>query len=223
MPPFRNVSAAASDGAGPLERFKPTNGLFIGWAGLATVAFALAYTAIYVHSVVGLRIGLGALFAGVVIWVSQLRPRATAYPDVLQLRGALRDVHVPYLLIDEVAMGQTLNVWAGGRRYVCIGIGKSLGTDVRQRAKKERQGSLLGSSRQHEFSERAEAAAPDQRAMDYQTFVVTRIEELLDEARRDRKLRPDRAVPSSVRQTYAVPELVALGVTGLAFVASLFI
>lgn len=223
MTSSRNDSVAGSDGARPLERFKPTTGSFIGWAGMATAAFALGYTAIYVHNVVGLRIGLGAVFAAVVIWVSQLRPRATAYPDVLHLKGALRDTHVPYLLIDEVAMGQTLNVWAGDRRFVCIGIGKSLGTDIRQRAKKERQGSLLGSSRQHEFSERAEAAAPDQRAMDYQTFVVTRIEELVDEARREQKRRPDRAVPGDVRQVYAVPELVALTVTGLAFVLSLLI
>jgi hypothetical protein len=207
----------------PLERFKPTNGLFVGWAGIAVTAFAVGYTALFVHDVVGLRIGLGALFAGVVIWVSQLRPRVTAYLDELHMKGAVRDAYLPYLLIEEVALGQTLNVWAGGRRFVCIGIGKSLGTDIRQRAKKDRQGSLLGESRQREFSERAEAAAPDQRAMEYQTFVVTRIEELVDEARREHKRRPDRPVPGEVRQVYAVPELVALGVTATAFAASLFV
>src|SRR4051794_26269166 len=106
MNPFRHDSAEPSD-ARPLERFKPTNGLFIGWAGLATAAFALGYTVMFVHTTVGLRIALGALFAAVVIWVSQLRPRATAYPGVLQLRGALRDALLPYLLIEEVAMGQT--------------------------------------------------------------------------------------------------------------------
>jgi len=222
MGPFRK-NRSSSDDHRPLERFKPTNGLFIGWAGLAVAAFAIGYTAIYVHDVIGLRIGLGALFAAVVIWVSQLRPRATAYPGVLHLQGSLHDTHVPYALIDEVAMGQTLTIWSGGQRFVCIGIGKSLGTDIRQRAKKERQSSLLGSSRWHDFSARAEAASLDERAMDYQTFVVTRIEELVDEAHREQRRRPDRPAPGGVRQVLAVPELVALGVTGLAFVASLFL
>ena len=36
-----------------------------------------------------------------------------------------------------------------------------------------------------EFSEKAELAAPDQTAMSYQTFVVTRIEELVDQAKRE--------------------------------------
>jgi hypothetical protein len=222
MAPFRNP-ASASDDNRPLERFKPTNGIFVGWAGMATAAFAIGYTAIYVHDVVGLRIGLGALFAAVVIWVSQLRPRATAFPGALHLKGALRDAHVPYALIDDVAMGQTLTVWAVGRRFVCIGIGKSLGTDIRQRAKKERQSSLLGSSRWHDFSERAEAASMDERATDYQTFVVTRIEELVDEARREQKRRPEQSAPGGVRRVYAVPEIVALVSTGLAFVVSLFL
>jgi hypothetical protein len=222
MNPFRH-DPAEPEGTRPLERFKPTNGLLIGWTGMVVAAFALGYALLYVHTTVGLRIALGALFAAVVIWVSQLRPRATAYPHVLELKGALQDALLPYLLIEEVAMGQTLHVWAGGRRFVCIGIGKSLGTDIRQRAKKDKQGSLLGESRQREFSERAETAAPDQRAMDYQTFVVTRIEELVDEAHREEKRHPERAVPREVRQAYAVPELVALVVTGVAFLGSLFL
>ena len=207
----------------PLERFKPTTGIFVGWAGLLTAAFAVAYVAIYVHNIVGLRVGLAALFVAVVVWVSQLRPRATAYPDSLHLRGALRDAHLPYVLIDEVALGQTLNIWVGERRFVCIGIGKSLGTDIRQRAKKERQGSMLGSSRLHEFSEKAEMAAPDQTAMDYQTFVVTRIEELVEQARKEMKRRGGSADSLQVTRPYAVPELVALAVTGSAFVVSLLL
>ena len=130
---------------------------------------------------------------------------------------------MPYVLIDEVTMAQTLNVWVGERRFVCIGIGKSLGSDIRQRAKKERQGSLLGASRSREFSEKAEVAAPDQTAMSYHTFVVTRIEELVDQAKRELRRRGGSTEGLEVTRPYAVPEIVALAVTGLAFVVSLFV
>jgi hypothetical protein len=206
-----------------LERFKPTTGMFIGWAGMAVAAFALVYVVISVHTVVGLRIGIGALFAAALIWSTQLRPRVTAYTRDLHLLGSLRDARVPYVAIDQVTLGQTLNVWVGERRFVCIGIGKSLAADVKQRAKKENQGSLLGKSRMRELSDKADLAGLDQTAMDYQTFVVTRIEELVDQAKRQRKLAGDTGEPPPVRRPYAVPEIVALAVTALAFVVSLFL
>jgi hypothetical protein len=206
-----------------LERFKPTTGIFIGWAGIAFAAFAIGYVAISVHTVVGLRIGLGALFTAAVVWASQLRPRVTAYTRDLLLQGSLRDAWVPYVAIDEVSMGQTLNVWVGEQRFVCVGIGKSLGSDIRKRAKKESQGSLLGKSRTREFSDKAEMAGLDQTAMDYQTFVVTRIEELVDQAKRQRELAVDSTEVPPIRRPYAVPEIVALTVAGLAFLVSLFL
>jgi len=206
-----------------LERFKPTTGLFVGVAGLLIAAFTLGYVVLSVHTVVGLRLGLGAVLGAVVVWVTQMRPRVTAYTHDLHVKGSLRDARVPYVLIDEVTMAQTLNVWVGERRFVCIGIGKSLGSDIRQRAKKERQGSLLGASRSREFSEKAEVAAPDQTAMSYHTFVVTRIEELVDQAKRELRRRGGTTDGQEVRRPYAVPEMVALAVTGLAFVVSLLL
>jgi hypothetical protein len=219
MSPLR----ADSDRQRPIERFKPTNGTFVGYAGMAMALFALVYVLLAAHSVVGLRVALGALFAAAVVWVTQLRPRAAAYPGRLVLKGSLRDTSIPYVLIDEVALGQTLNIWVGAQRHVCIGIGLSIGKDLRQRAKKQRQTSLLGASRLHEFSEKAEMAAPDQTAMSYQTFVVTRIEELVEQARKEAAHAGARGSSPQVRVRFAVPEIVALVGTGLAFVASLFL
>ncbi len=206
-----------------LERFKPTTGMFVGWAGVALAVFAVGYVVLTVHTLVGLRIALAAAFAGVLVWVSQLRPRVTAYTGRLKLQGSVRDTLLPYVLIDEVTMGQTLNVWVGERRYVCIGIGRSLVSDMRQRGKAARQGSLAGKSRSREFSDKAEMAAPDQTARSYHTFVVTRIEELVDQAKRDLARRGGSAAGQHVRQPYAVPEIAALAVTGLAFVVSLWV
>ena len=225
--PVQNRAMASSvqppDDERVLERFKPTTGMLVGWAGMAVAAFALGYVVISVHTVVGLRIGIGALFAAALIWVTQLRPRVTAYTRDLHLQGSLRDARVPYVAITQVSLGQTLNIWVGERRFVCIGIGKSLAADVKQRAKKENQGSLLGKSRMRELSDKADLAGLDQTAMDYQTFVVTRIEELVDQAKRQRKFAGDTGELPPVLRPYAVPEIVALAVTGLAFVVSLFL
>ena len=166
-------SPSTPDAQRPLERFKPTNGLLTGYAGLALAVFAIGYVAINERTLIGLQVGLGALFFGVVIWLTQLRPRAAAYPNMLRLKNSLRDADIPYLAIDEIAMGQTLSVWVGERRYVCIGIGNSIRADLRQRARNQRQGSLLSTSRPgSELSEKASYASLDQTATSYPTFVV---------------------------------------------------
>lgn len=201
-----------SDHEEPLVRFKPTTGTYVGWAGLALAVGAAVWMAVSVHSVGGLRVGVGAVFMGVVVWVTQVRPRVTAYPSTLLMRGSLRDTWVPYVLIDEVTMGQTLNVWVGRRRYVCIGIGRSIGADTRQKMRASGQG-LFGT---HKLASLGGAPAP-QRAMSYHSFVLTRITDLVAAARRHRD--PDHL--PEVRHSFAVPELAALVVSGLAFVVTL--
>lgn len=198
----------------PVERFKPTHGLVAGWSGLVLVAVVVGYCALAEHSQLGLRVVLGAAFGGVLTWVTQLRPRVTAYPDTLLMHGSLSDVTIPYVLVDEVTMGQTLNVWAGGRRYVCVGIGRSLGYEVRQKFRSQRSGGLLGESRAAEFGVDATRSGPT-----YQSFVLTRILDLVAEAHRLGSPSPE----PEVHKQYAVPELVALAVTGAAFVLSLLV
>ena len=203
----------------PVERFKPTTGGVVGWLGIAVAVGMIVYVSVAVHSRQGLQVGLGALFALVLVWVTQLRPRVTAYPRHLLLKGSVRDVAVPYVAVDELTMGQTLNVWVRGRRYVCIGIGKPLGYDVRQRMRAHNQGGVLGTNRVVDPSGRSDfrSRAPD---LSYESFVMTRLGDLVAEARAEQRAA---AVPAdaSVRPAYAVPEIVALVVTGLAFLASL--
>ncbi len=201
----------------PVERFKPTNGMFAGYAGLAAAAVTLGYVALDVHTLTGLRLALGAVFFAVVIWVTQLRPRATAYPRHVVLRNSVRDAHVPYVLVDEVSMSQTLNVWSGGRRFVCIGIGQSLREDIKARRRKEQ---ASGGGRLTEFALRAERASTDERAMSYQTFVLTRLEELVDQAKREHRRAPQEP-HQPARHVLAWPEVSALVATGLVFVVSL--
>lgn len=199
----------------PVERFTPTNGLAAGWCGLVLAAAVIVYAALTEHSTLGLRLALGAALAGVLVWVTQLRPRVTALPDALLMHGSISDVTIPYVLVDEVTMGQTLNVWAGGRRYVCVGIGRSLGYDVRQKFRAQRSGGLLGENRAAGFG----AEATRLTGPTYQSFVLSRILDLVAQARRG-------GAPSSepeVRKVYAVPELVGLAVTAAAFLVSLML
>jgi hypothetical protein len=208
----------STDREEPLERFTPTSGLLAGWSGLAIGVLVVGYVVLAEHSVLGLRVALGAVFAGVLVWCTQLRPRVTAYQDALTLHGTVSDVAVPYLAVDEVTMGQTLNVWAGGRRYVCVGIGKQVGFDTRQRMRAQRSSGLLGDNR---ISAITGSGLPRDTSPTYQSFVLSRIGDLVAAARQQPRDR-SAAVPP-VRTTYAVPELVALVVTGAAFLVSLFL
>jgi hypothetical protein len=131
----------------------------------------------------------------------------------------VRDAHVPYVSVDEVSMSQTLNIWSGGRRYVCIGIGQSLREDIKARRRKEQ---ATGGGRLTQFALMAERASTDERAMSYQTFVLTRLEELVDQAKREHGRRPETA-HEPARHVLAWPEVSALVVTGLAFVAAFLV
>lgn len=211
------TSRARTDRPRPVERFQPTGGQILGYVGMTAAVVAIGYVVLYVHTMTGLRVVLGALFFGLVTWVTQVRPRATAYPRHVVLRNSVRDAHVPLALVDEVSMSQTLNVWVGDRRYVCIGIGQSIREDLRARRRK--QDVTGGGSRLTQLTLMAERASTDERAMSYQTFVVTRLEELVEQAKKEPASDPqDRA-----RQVVAWPEVAALTVTGLALVVSFFL
>ena len=211
------TSQSSADRPRPVERFKPTGGQFVGYAGLVAAALALGYVVLFVHTVTGLRVALGAVFFGVVVWVTQVRPRATAYPRHVVLKNSVRDAHVPLAVVDEVAMAQMLNLWVGDQRYVCIGIGQSVREDLKARRRK--QDVTGGGSRLTQLTLMAERASTDERAMSYQTFVVTRLEELVEKAKREPAAEPH----PPARYVVAWPEVVAIVVTGLAFLVSLFL
>ncbi len=210
------MSASRTDAARPqpVERFKPTTGFFLGWAGLVCAAVAVGYCLVSVHTVTGLRVSLGALFSAVVVWATQLRPRATVYPHHLVLKNSLRDTSVPLGAIEQVSVRESLHVYAGDARHVCIGIGEPIRAELKRRRRKQQ--SMLGSGRWHEFAEMAERAAPDQTAMSYTTFVVTRIEELVEQEKKELR----GAAPGGVRRMWAWSVIGALAVTGLGFLAT---
>ena len=116
----------------PLERFKATSGQAVGWGGLIFAAVIVGYVVLAHHTLTGLRVALGMVLFALVVWMTQLRWRATLYPDGVVLRNGARDAVLPLVLVDAVTVRQTLNVWAGERRYVCVGIGRSARSMVKE-------------------------------------------------------------------------------------------
>lgn len=201
-----------------LERFRPTAGAAVGWAGLGMLGIVVAYCLIEVHSIVGVRVVLGCLVGAVLIWMTQFRPRVTAFDRGLLLHGSVRDTMVPYPSVDDVRMGQTLVVFSGGRRFRCVGIGQPLGREMRQRARSMGNSSQLGVNRSYDFATQAVETEPRPRELTYQDFVMLRISDLLAQHRDSRS---DARPP--VRHAPAVLELVALGVLVAALVVSLLL
>lgn len=204
----------------PVERFHPTSGRFVGFGSIAVIAGLLVYVVVNVHSFDGLRLGTGLVFFGVLVWVTQLRPRATVYPETLHLQNSVRDVRVPLTMIEGVSVGRMLSVWAGERRYVCTGIG----TPLRKMVKVKSRGpsSLLGWDRLEAYTEESTPHRPDQSAMSYPDFVETRLVDLVEDAQRRSASRTD-SDERHVEETWAWREVGALTVTGVLFVITLFL
>jgi hypothetical protein len=201
-----------------IERFRPTTGAAVGWSGLGMIALVVAYCLVEVHTVVGLRVVLGCLLGAVVLWVTQFRPRVTAYDRGLLLVGSIRDTLVPYPAVDDVRLGQTLVVRSGGRRFTCVGIGQSLGADMRRRLRATGHGNTLDLNRSYVFAGQHSGVDQDEPGMSYHEFVMIRINELLvAHPRSTEETRP------AVERAYAVPEIAALLVTAAAFVVSLLL
>lgn len=207
-------------GPRPVERFHPTSGRVVGTLSVAVVVGLLAYLALSVHTVTGLRLAAGLVFFGVLIWVTQLRPRATLYPRSLHLKNSVRDASVPLEVVDGVSVGRMLSVWVGEKRYVCTGIGTPLRKMIRLRSRGP--SSLLGWDRLEAYTEEATPPRPDQSAISYSEFVETRIVEQVEDVHRRTSDGADVAAPE-VQETWAWPEITALSVSAAAFMVTLLL
>ncbi len=201
----------------PVQRFKPSNGSAVGVVGLVALTGVLVVTVATERSLLGVRVVLGVGVLMVLVWATMLRPRATAYADRLVLHHAFSDTHLPLVRIDAAVVRHTLNVWLGERRYVCAGIGRSTRAMAKRRKRSRGAMAVLGLEQTDDRMARDDRAAIGT-GNDYETFVETRIDDLVRTARRDQ-----RGDPPEVRREWARPELVGLVVTGVGFVASLLV
>jgi len=123
-------------------------------------------------------------------------------------------------------MGQVLNVRVGTRRYVCVGIGRSVGYEMRQRVRSQGQGlgaGGIGGNRSYEFAGREQTSEFRDSSKSYASFVLDRINDLVAAAHAEGDRAGAESERPQVRRRYAVPELVALVVTAVAFLVSLLL
>lgn len=211
------TESALVRGREPVERFRPTSGAAIGWSGVVLALVVVGWVLWDEHSIVGARVVAGCLLGAVLVWMTQLRPRVTAYDDGLLMHGMVRDSFVPYVAIEDVVMAQTLQVRVHGRRYVCVGIGGSRSSDVRARVQAQTKPPVGGAARGFGVPR----SDPQHGLLDmkYHEFVLERIKGLVARA----KEHPQREEPPPVRHSLAVVELGALAVTAVALVVTLLL
>lgn len=204
--------------AEPVERFRPTSGQVVGHLTLGAIVVLLVYVAFDVRTLGGLRVATALVFFGALVWAVLLRPRATAYPDELQIQNSVRDVVIPYTAIDDVTVGRVLSVWVGDDRHVCTGIGRPL--------RKVGQGRKRGMT---SFLGLGHADVPDeadgtqQDAVSYADFVQGRIASLVEDAKRRVASADSGTTDARPRYVWAWPEVIGLVGSGAAFVLSLLL
>jgi hypothetical protein len=207
-------------GDATVEKFAPNGGTVIAVIGAVLSLGFVAAWAVDMDEV-PLWVPAVALFGAVVVYLSTVRPRVRVEGRELVLRNMLSTIHLPLAAIEEVAVQQVMAVRAGGKRYVCAGVGRSL----RQAMK----GSALQKAREQAGGLRGEIAKAQVRepGMNYADFVEIRVQELVNEDRMRRgiaRFSPEAdELAKQVRREWAWPELVALVATAAFFVVGLLV
>ena len=168
-----------SSSARLLERFAPSGLRVLGVAGLAALGVWIGL--ILVAGDLRESLDVLAVLLGVALfcWVALVRPAVHAYEDHLLLRNLLRDIEVPWHLVESVRVSQTLRVEADDRVWHGVAISRSARTELRaQRAARQPGGAtVVGSSSQ--------VYAPE-----YTDFVADRIRHLASEHAEVSRRRP---------------------------------
>lgn len=200
---------AGSDSNGAtVEKFAPNGGTVVAVVGGLVVAAFVVGWAIDIHRV-ALYVPAAALLGGVVLYASTVRPRVQVHGHDLVLRNMFSTTWLPLASIDELAVQQLLAVRAGGKRYVCAGVGRSM----RQAMK----GSPMLKAREQVGGLRGELAKVREPGIDYADFVEIRLQELVNEDRARRgiaRFSPEaEELAKQIRREPAWPEIAALAAT----------
>jgi hypothetical protein len=212
----------------PVERFRPTGGLVSGVLALGFVVTVVVLGLADLAEGFPLPVVTAALVMGVLVWAAMLRPRVWATADELVLRNMLTTAFIPLAAIEQVVVRQVMAVRAGERRYVSAAIGKPRSRPRptgwgRSNAAVAPFGSVGG--RRRELPNAGFVA--DRREPPYADFVADRISHLAESARARQGIAlcsaEQQALAAGVRRTRAWPEIAALVLACLLFVASLVV
>jgi hypothetical protein len=211
-----------------VQTFRVTSGRVTGVIGLVmcvTVAVLFVLTEPPAAAVAG---GLGCGFVAVLSWAALLRPRVAATAEELWMWTLLQKVAIPLASIDTVLVRRYLVVRAGGVKYICPAIGRSLRQTARTEMKWQGSSQMLAPGMQiNDERIAAQTDVKDTKELAYADFVETEIVRLADADRLRRGIEPrseeEYELGAQVRRQWARLEIGALVVLGVAFVISLFL
>jgi hypothetical protein len=213
-----------------VTRFRPTNGRA---TGLMWVALCVVLSAVFITSAptgTAVTATLVCAFVALLVWAAMLRPTVSASSDRLLMRTMFETVTIPLASIDTVLVRRYLLIRAGGRKYICPAISRSLRKTVRAEMKWSGGNNLLmpgvgmtdsggRSPLVQETGSDAELAYPD--------FVEQQIKQLAgnDRARRgiEERSEEEYELASQAVRRRAWPEIVGLVALAVAFVVSLVV
>jgi len=199
-----------------VEKFAPNGGHLAAVLGALLAVGLLVAWALDPGDVALWVVPLAFLILAV-IWTSTLRPRVLVQGSSLVLRNMVTTTRIPLAAVEEIVVRQVLAVRAGGKRYVCAGVGRSVRqamlSPAMQRAR--RQGGGIGGF--GGFTEEiGTVSAP---GTIYADYVEMRLRALVkdDRDRRGLKARSPEveALAAQTRRELAWPEIAGLAVSVL--------
>jgi hypothetical protein len=110
-----------------IESFAPTTGRVLGVITLVIGAVVFVDILVEWRTWPGLTAAATVLAVATFVWLALVRPSVVAYPDVVVIRNVLSDVHVPWHLVESIAIAPVLTVVADGRSYRSSAIAVSGG------------------------------------------------------------------------------------------------
>lgn len=184
------------------HRFPPTSGVAAGWIGVALSVAAVATALISDPSRNGVRFALAAALFGGLVWCFMLRPRVVIGPQVLELRNAFSSWHVPLVEVRRVSVRAITRVYTEERQFNGVAVGRPVRAIIRPQV---RPGDVTDI-----------VASRDQLDSDLVADFVT--DQILIAADR---ARAEAHVPVAASRSWALLELVALGLLLAGLVLSL--
>lgn len=202
---------------GLLERFKPTAGRWLAIVGIVVmtvIGISVASTGLDPDTIFVLAL-LAVLVS--MSWAALIRPSLSAFCDHLLIKNIWSDLQIPWRLITDVDVRQTLQVYVGDERYHSIAVGKSVRKNVRpgrQSGSSAAESALLGTTAPTSLNERPTLEGISSVGTIYADYVVIKVQTF---AAAQRDLGGD---VTEVTRTWSWPTIVLNVVLGVALVVA---
>ena len=127
------LESQAVEAAGPEEeKFAGSAGRWLGWTGVA-IGAAMVFLDWMTGEWSGPTVPLIGVAIACFCWVTLVRPQASAHKNGLLLQNMLRDVAIPWQLIEGCQVGQTLVVTTKeAERFFGLGVTRSARSQMRE-------------------------------------------------------------------------------------------